>query len=103
MTATTSSPMPSSQKRQRRVDVLPVGNALHFFSKFWWYDNIVHITLTASLAPILYMGFSRLDVVPDPAARVFRKSEIVGMALIAACLAITAASGYEIYERAVDH
>ncbi len=79
------------------------GNALHLFSEFWWYDNTVHITLPASLAPILYIGFSRLDVVPDPSARVFRGSEVVGMALIAACLAITAASGYEIYEWAVDH
>src|SRR5690349_10479629 len=33
------------------------GNALHLFSEFWWYDNTVHITLPASLAPILYIGF----------------------------------------------
>jgi len=36
------------------------GNALHLFSKFWWYDNCVHITLPMSLAPILYIGFARL-------------------------------------------
>ena len=46
------------------------GNALHLFSKYWWYDNSVHITLPMSLAPILYIGFARLDVVPDPSERV---------------------------------
>jgi len=79
------------------------GNALHLFSRFWWYDNTVHITLPASLAPILYIGFSRLDVVPDPAERVGGTVEVVGMAVIAGCLAVTAASGYEIYEWVVDH
>jgi hypothetical protein len=79
------------------------GNALHLFSHYWWYDNTVHITLPASLAPILYIGFSRLDVVPDPAERVHAPSEVIGMALIAACLGVTAASGYEIYEWVVDH
>jgi hypothetical protein len=79
------------------------GNALHLFSEFWWYDNTVHITLPASLAPILYIGFSRLDVVPDPAQRAGGTAELVGMALIAACLGVTAASGYEIYEWVVDH
>ena len=52
---------------------------------------------------ILYIGFSRLDVVPDPAERVRSTSEVVGMALIAACLGVTAAAGYEIYEWVVDH
>jgi len=79
------------------------GNALHLFSQFWWYDNTVHITLPMSLAPILYIGLSRLDVVPEPAQRVHGRSELIGMALIAGCLGVTAASGYEIYEWAVDH
>jgi hypothetical protein len=79
------------------------GNALHLFSRFWWYDNSVHITLPMSLAPILYIGFSRLDVVPDPAERTKSTSELVGMALITMCLGVTAASSYEIYEWVVDH
>ncbi|HEY6759312.1 MAG TPA: hypothetical protein VI318_07470 [Baekduia sp.] len=79
------------------------GNALHLFEKFWWYDNSVHITLPMSLAPILYIGFSRLDVVPDPAQRTHSTSELVGMALITMCLGVTAASFYEVYEWVVDH
>ena len=55
------------------------------------------------MAPILYIGFARLDVVPDPAERVHSTSELVGMALIAACLGVTAAAGYEIYEWVVDN
>jgi hypothetical protein len=79
------------------------GNALQLFSEFWWYDNLVHITLPMSLAPILYIGFARLDVVPEPAERAGHKSELVGMALITLCLGVTAASFYEIYEWVVDN
>jgi hypothetical protein len=79
------------------------GNALHLFSEFWWYDNCVHITLPMSLAPILYIGFARLDVVPEPAERTGHTSELVGMALITLCLGVTAASFYEIYEWMVDN
>jgi hypothetical protein len=79
------------------------GNALHLFSEFWWYDNLVHITLPMSLAPILYIGFARLDVVPEPAERTNSNAQLVGMALITMCLGVTAASSYEIYEWVVDH
>jgi hypothetical protein len=56
-----------------------------------------------SLAPILYIGFARLDVVPDPSERAGSNSELLGMALITCCLGVTAASFYEIYEWVVDH
>jgi hypothetical protein len=55
-----------------------------------------------SLAPILYIGFSRLNVVPEPAERAGRSSELVGMALITLCLGVTAASFYEIYESQLE-
>jgi hypothetical protein len=79
------------------------GNALHLFTSFWWYDNTVHITLPMSLAPILYIGLSRLDVVPAPSQRVGTESELIGMGLITMCVGVTAASFYEIYEWIVDH
>jgi hypothetical protein len=79
------------------------GNALHLFSRYWWYDNTVHITLPMALAPIIYIAFSRLDVVPDPAQRVGGASQVAGMALVAACFGVTAASYYEIYEWVVNN
>ncbi len=79
------------------------GNALHLFGQYWWYDNLVHITLPMSLAPILYIGLSRLDVVPDPSERAGSDWELIGMALITASLGVTAASFYEIYEWVVDN
>src|SRR5262245_1797993 len=79
------------------------GNALHLFTELSWYDNTVHITLPMSLAPILYIGFARIDIVPDPAERVGGKLEVFGMALITMCLGVTAASFYEIYEWVVDN
>jgi hypothetical protein len=68
------------------------GKALHLFSRFWWYDNTVHITPPMSLAPILYIGFSRLDAVPDPSERTSSQAQLLGMALITGCLGVTAAS-----------
>ena len=56
-----------------------------------------------SLAPILYIAFARIDIVPDPKERVGATAEIIGMALITASLGVTAASFYEIYEWVVDH
>ena len=79
------------------------GNALHLFERFWWYDNCVHITLPMSLAPILYIGFARLDVVPDTSERLGSRAELWGIALITGCLGVTAASFYEIYEWVVDN
>jgi hypothetical protein len=79
------------------------GNALHLFERFWWYDNLVHITLPMSLAPILYIGFARLDVVPEPSERSGSNWQLAGMALITMCLGVTAAASYEVYEWTVDH
>ena len=79
------------------------GNALSLFTELSWYDNTVHITLPMSLAPILYIAFARIDIVPDPAERVGGRAEALGMALITMCLGVTAASFYEIYEWVVDN
>jgi hypothetical protein len=45
------------------------GNALELFTELSWYDNTVHVTLPMSLAPIIYLALSRIDVVPDPCDR----------------------------------
>jgi hypothetical protein len=79
------------------------GDALHLFTRFWWYDNVVHINLPCFLSVLLYIGLSRLDVVPDPAQEAKRHSWLVGMALITMCIGVTAASFYEIYEWVVDN
>jgi hypothetical protein len=79
------------------------GDALRLFENFWWYDNVVHINLPCFLAVLLYIGLSRLGVVPDPATQAKRPSWLVGMALITFCIGVTMASFYEIYEWVVDH
>src|SRR4029453_6380470 len=79
------------------------GNAPHLFSQFWWYDNTVPITPPMSAAPLLYIGFSRLDVVPEPSERTGSTAQLLGMALITMCIGVTAASFYEIYEWVVDN
>jgi hypothetical protein len=79
------------------------GDALHLFTRFWWYDNVVHINLPCFVAVLLYLGVSRLDIVPDPATEAKRRSWLIGMALVTFCLGVTMACVYEIYEWIVDH
>jgi hypothetical protein len=79
------------------------GDALHLFSRYWWYDNVVHINLPCFLSVLVYIGLSRLEVVPDPADEAQRPSWLFGMAFITLCIGVTMASFYEIYEWVVDN
>jgi hypothetical protein len=79
------------------------GDALHLFSDFWWYDNVVHINLPCFLSVLLFIALSRLDVVRDPATGAKRPAWLFGMAVITFCIGVTIASFYEIYEWVVDH
>ena len=74
------------------------GNALQLFTELSWYDNLVHVTLPMSLAPIAYLALSRLDVVPDPCDRAGGRAQLFGMVFVTLCIGVSAASFYEIYE-----
>jgi hypothetical protein len=74
------------------------GNALELFTELSWYDNTVHVTLPMSLAPIIYLALSRIDVVPDPCDRAGARAELFGMVFVTLCIGVSAASVYEIYE-----
>ncbi|HST42937.1 MAG TPA: hypothetical protein VLK58_25660 [Conexibacter sp.] len=74
------------------------GDALHLFTNVAWYDNIVHVTLPAFFAPMVYIGLSHLDVVPEPEAVRHRFTRLVGMGFVTFCIGVTAATFYEIYE-----
>lgn len=80
------------------------GDALHLFSRFWWYDNVGHINLPCFLSVLLSIALSRLDVVPDPAMEAkARHTWLVGMGLITLRIGVTMASFSEIHESVVDN
>lgn len=74
------------------------GDALHLFTSWAWYDNVVHINLPCFFAPMVYIGLSRLDVVPEPARVRRRFSRLIGMGFITFCIGVTAVTTYEVYE-----
>ncbi|MDO8212763.1 hypothetical protein [Conexibacter sp. CPCC 206217] len=74
------------------------GDALHLFVDWSWYDNVVHLILPCFLAPIVYIGLSRVDVVPEPALVRLRASRLLGMGVIAFCIGVTGVTIYEVYE-----
>jgi hypothetical protein len=74
------------------------GDALHLFVNWSWYDNVVHITLPCFFAPMVYIGLSRVEVVPEPAVVRLQASRLFGMGFIAFCIGVTAVTVYEVYE-----
>lgn len=78
------------------------GNALNAFHSWGFYDNIVHVSLTAFAAPVFYIGLARLDVVPDLSEET-RHHHHLGVFIITWALAMAFGAGYEIYEWAADN
>ena len=74
------------------------GDALHLFVDWAWYDNVVHVTLPCFVAPMVYIGLSRVDAVPEPALVRLSPKRLFGMGLIVFCIGVTAVTVYEVYE-----
>ena len=78
------------------------GNALNIFENWGFYDNIVHVSLTAFAAPVFYIGLARLDVVPDLAGETQVRHH-TGIFVITLSLALAFGAVYEVYEWAADN
>jgi len=78
------------------------GNALDLFNSWGFYDNIVHVSLTAFAAPVFYIGLARLDVVPDLADETQARHH-TGIFVITLSLALAFGAVYEVYEWAADN
>jgi hypothetical protein len=78
------------------------GNALNLFVSWGFYDNIVHVSLTAFAAPVFYIGLARLDAVPDLADDTQLRHH-TGIFVITLSLALAFGAVYEVYEWAADH
>lgn len=78
------------------------GNALAAFDSWGFYDNIVHVSLTAFAAPVFYIGLARLEVVPDLADETQARHH-TGIFVITLSLALAFGAVYEVYEWAADN
>jgi uncharacterized membrane protein YjdF len=77
------------------------GSALHLYGQHGWYDDVVHAALPMLMTPIVYIMLVRLDVLP-------RLSDLkglhhqLGFFLIAFCLGMAIAGGWEVIEWWLD-
>jgi hypothetical protein len=78
------------------------GNALNLFVSWGFYDNIVHVSLTAFAAPVFYIALARLEVVPDLADDTQLRHH-TGIFVITLSLALAFGAVYEVYEWAADN
>ena len=77
------------------------GEALGWYDSLEWFDRIVHVVLPCLVAPVLYIGLARLDVLPDPRDDTHVR-HYTGMAIVAFCLGMAVGGLWEIVEFASD-
>ncbi|NYG55079.1 hypothetical protein [Nocardioides perillae] len=77
------------------------GEALGWYDAVPWFDRVVHVVLPCLVAPVLYIGLARLEVLPDPRDDT-RARHLVGMAVVAFCLGMTVGGLWEVVEYGSD-
>lgn len=77
------------------------GEALGWYDSLEWFDRVVHVVLPCLVAPVLYIGLARLDVLPDPRDDTHAR-HYTGMAIVSFCLGMTVGGLWEIVEFASD-
>lgn len=78
------------------------GEALHVYTLFAAYDEIVHAVVPFLVAPVVYLALARLDVLPDPARETHRHHRL-GIVVVTFTLGLSAATLWEIFEWSADH
>lgn len=77
------------------------GEAFGWYDSLGWFDRVVHVVLPCLVAPVLYIGLARLDVLPDPRDDTHAQ-HYVGMAIVTFCLGMTVGGLWEIIEFSSD-
>ncbi|KHL13421.1 hypothetical protein CLV56_3924 [Mumia flava] len=78
-----------------------VGEALGWYDSISWFDRVVHVVLPCLVAPVLYIGLARLDVLPDPRDETHAR-HYTGMAIVVFCLGMAVGGLWEIVEFTSD-
>jgi hypothetical protein len=77
------------------------GEALGWYDSLEWFDRIVHVVLPCLVAPVLYIGLARLEVLPDPRDDTHVR-HYTGMAIVTFSLGMAVGGLWEIVEFASD-
>ena len=77
------------------------GEALGWYDTVEWFDRVVHVVLPGLIAPVLYIGLGRLDVLPDPRDEAHAR-HYVGIAVVTFCLGMAVGGLWEIVEYSSD-
>lgn len=78
-----------------------MGEALGWYDSMPWFDRVVHVVLPCLVAPVLYLGLARLEVLSDPRDETTAR-HYVGMAIVTFCLGMAVGGLWEIVEYASD-
>jgi hypothetical protein len=78
-----------------------VGEAAGWYDDVPWFDRLVHVVLPFLVAPVLYIGLARLDVLPDPQDETHTR-HYVGMAIVTFSLGMAVGGLWEIVEFTSD-
>ena len=77
------------------------GSALHLYGENWWYDDVVHALMPMLMTPIVYILLVRLGVLPQ-LRDLTQVHHQFGFFLIAFCVGMTIAGGWEVIEWWLD-
>jgi hypothetical protein len=83
------------------VTLHAAGEAFGWYDSLGWFDRVVHVVLPCLVAPVIYIGLARLDVLPDPRDETYAQ-HYVGMAIVTFCLGMTVGGLWEIVEFSSD-
>jgi hypothetical protein len=78
-----------------------LGEAMGWYDSLPWFDRVVHVVLPCLVAPVLYIGLARLEVLPDPRDETTAR-HYTGMAIVTFCLGMSVGGLWEIVEYASD-
>lgn len=77
------------------------GEATDLYDRLSWFDTVVHVVLPCLVAPVLYIGLARLDVVPDPRDETHTE-HYVGLFVLTLALGAAMGAVWEIVEWTSD-
>lgn len=77
------------------------GEAFGWYDTLPWFDRVVHVVLPGLIAPVLYIGLARLEVLPDPREETHAR-HYIGMAIVTFCLGMAVGGLWEIVEYTSD-
>ncbi len=77
------------------------GEVLGAYDSWPWFDTVVHVTLPFLIAPVVYIGLARLEVVPAP-HEITGAVRDAGITVITFALGLSVGALWELVEFALD-